>query len=239
TEEEKKFWYQKFTLKGRMFFPELLEPKVGSNGRLKYELLFGCKYNEPANQAEIQRIGQFLMQAKQKYHATIPDQFWGNPVKKFDTYIRQDGKPNHEFLRDCYFFNASSGKDMPPIVVNSMRQPVIDKAEVYSGRNCVVNISFWLNDGGKDGTGKKGVGVNISAVMLLDGGEKEGGQAQVNINEVFGAFANDMGMNNQPMPYSGQPQAQPTQPQATQQTYNPSTAQGWNPNGQGNNGGFI
>lgn len=233
-EQEKAFWYQRFTLEGRMFYPDLLEPKASKNGgALRYGLMFACKMG--SNPQEIAKIGAFLQQAKGQYHSNIPDQFWNNPVKRFDTYQRTDGRANHEFLRDCYFINLSTGLDMPPQVVNSARQPVMDKAEVYSGRNCVISLTFWLNNGGKDGTGKKGVGANINAVMLMNGGDKEGGSVAINVNEVFGNFAQDMGIK---APAYGAPAYGAQQPQQQGQ------APAWPPtnnqsnNGQ-NNGGLI
>lgn len=185
-DQEKAFWYQRFTLEGRIFYPDLLEPKAGTNGKLKFGTLFAWKMG--SNQQETARIGAFLAKVKQDYFPTIPEQFFVNPVKRFDTYLRQDGRPNHEFLRDCYWLNASSGADIPPMIVNSARQPVIDKAEVYSGRNAVINITFWKNSGDK-----KGAGVNVNAVMLMPGGNKEGGSVQINVNDIFGSFAKDMG----------------------------------------------
>lgn len=257
TEKDKAFWYQKFTLEGRIFYPDLLEPKAGTNGKLKFSCMFAFKIG--TNPAELAKVASFLQQAKGDYFPSIPMQFFVNPLKRFDTYQRMDGKPNHEFLRDHYWLNLSSGVDFPPPVVNKMRQPIMDKVEVYSGRNAVINLTFYKID-----NDKKGVGTNVNAVMLLDGGEKEGGASVgVNINEVFGSFAQDMSIQSQPMG-NGYPPAPPVtppnfaseqrgigqnaqipaypsnSPHAPQQPYNPNANPGWNPNGQGNNGGgFI
>lgn len=219
SEQEKAFWYQRFTVEGRIFYPDLLEPKAKEGQREKYGCLFAWKMG--SNPAVTQAIGQFLAQAKQNYFPTVPQQYFVNPCKRFDTYQRMDGKPNAEFLRDCYWMNLSSGKDFPPQVVDKMRQKIIDKAEVYSGRNAVVSISFYKID-----NDKKGVGVNINAVMLMDGGNKEGGAAAPDVNELFGQFAADMGVSHAP----AQPAPAPAQEQPA-----------WPPQGNTNNGmgGFI
>ncbi|RPJ72987.1 MAG: hypothetical protein EHM20_12920, partial [Alphaproteobacteria bacterium] len=64
--EEQKFWYQTFMLEGRMFFPALLEPKAGTNGKLRYETQFAWKHN--SNQAEMAKINAFLNQVKAQYY---------------------------------------------------------------------------------------------------------------------------------------------------------------------------
>lgn len=189
TEQEKQLWYQNFTLQGRIFYPNLLQPEASRNGagRVMYSTMFSWKFN--SNDAETKRLGAFLGTVKSQYFPTIPDLYFLNPVKKWGSYQRQDGKPNPEFLKDSYWINLSSGVDFPPTIVDKHRNPVIEKAELYSGRNAVVSISFYKID--KE---KKGAGANIKAVMLLDGGDKEGGSVSLNINEVFGAFAQDMGV---------------------------------------------
>ena len=170
TEEEKKFWYQEFTLKGRILHPNLLEAKANSSGRM----LFGTQFawHQSENQAELAKINAFVAQAKAKYHALIPDVYFSYPIKHFNTYVKTNGQPNAEYLRDHYWLNASSGADRQPMIVNAQLKPVVDRAEVYSGRNAVIRITFWNNIGGKDGTGKKGISVNVKAVMLQSGGEE-------------------------------------------------------------------
>lgn len=241
-EKEKAFWYQRFTLEGRVFYPNLIEPKANDAGVLKFGCLFAWK--QGSNQNETQRIGQFLAQAKAENFATIPDAYFVNPCKKWETHQRMDGKPNAEFLRGHYWLNLSSGLQYPPPIINKQMQKVIDKAEVYSGRNCVVNISFYKID-----NNKKGVGTNILGIMLTEGGEKEGGSAELNIQEVFGSFAQDM---NRAQPPQGQ-QWQGQQPAAAPQGHQPwvgqqqpvaAPNQPWQPNGNpynpnGNGNGLI
>lgn len=205
TEQEKALWYQKFTLQGRIFYPTLLQPEANRNGRVQYSTLFAWKFN--SNDAETKRIGAFLAQIKAQYFPSIPDLYFLNPVKKWGQYVRQDGRPNHEFLKDSYWINLSSGVDFPPTIVDKFRNQVVDKAEVYSGRNAVVSLSFYKTD--KE---KKGAGANLNAVMLLDGGDKEGGSVSINLNEVFGAFAQDMGVQT-PSVNTGMPQAPVWPPQ--------------------------
>ena len=219
TDEEKKFWYQNFTLKGRILHPNLLEAKPsGNSGRLAFSTMFA--WHESENQAEMAKINAFVAQAKAKYHPNIPDLYFSYPVKHFNTYVKQNGQPNPEYLRAHHWLNASSGVDMKPQLVDQQLKPVMSAAEVYSGRNAVISISFWNNTGGKDGTGKKGISVNVSAVMLMPGGEEIKGASDIDVNAVFGQFAKDMShiMPAQPAPQQ-QYQAPQQQYQAPQQQY--------------------
>lgn len=184
-EDLKQFWRKSFTLQGRIFYPNLLKPSVNKNGRATFNVMFAWKID--SNAATMKEISDFLGKAKQTFHPNVPMQFFANPLKRFDTYVRQDGKPNAAFLKDCYWLNASSGAELPPPIVDQTRQPVMSESEVYSGRNAVVNISFWNID--KE---KKGIGVNLNAVMLMPGGEKEAGAGAVNIDQIFGSFSQDM-----------------------------------------------
>lgn len=242
SDEEKKFLFQGFTFQGRMFFPELLTPKPDDNGRLKFGL--ACAWGYQENPAEMARFNQFWEAVKGRYFQSFNPLALVNPIKRDDTYFRKDGKPNHKFYKDCFWMNPSSGKDyQPQIVSHPTLQPCLDPAEIYSGRNVVIQVSFYLMEGPK----QFGLGVNINAVMLMPGGEREtGGAAPIDIASVFGSFAGDMNrqfqgqqpapqQNFQAPPQQQQQQWNPNQQAAApqQQAYNPQQGHGYNPN-QGN-----
>lgn len=232
-----------YTLKGRILFPNLLVAKKGpkADDREKFDVQFVWKNTE--NTAVMAEINQFLMQMTNAVHAGLNPAALVNPFKKFETYLRQDGKPNAEHLRDCIWINPSSGKDYPPQVVKQTQMGLVnltpnDEAEVYSGRNAAINISFYVIQP-KQGvaSGKRGFGLNFNAVMLLDGGEHMGGaRAPVDTAAIFGGFAQDMGM-----PQAAQT-VQHTQTQYAQQTVAQNTAPAWPPTNNtapGNGGGFV
>jgi len=229
TEQEKQFFKQSFTLQGRVFHPVLLSPRAKrENEQPKFSVMFAWLKNSQVNAETMQKITQFLEAAKQTFHPGIPRII--EPIKDFDTYQREDGKGNPEYVRGHFWVNASSGEKFQPVVVDQARQPVMNEADIYSGRNAVMNITFYNMNGQKGG--KRGIGVNISAVMLLEGGAAEGGAAQVDPNTVFGNFQADMGLaqqGNTSMAQNGQvaPQA-PAQnnpyqaaPQAPAPQHNP------------------
>ena len=221
TEQEKAFWYQSFTLRGRIFFPYLITPKVVVGKAPRYGAMFAFKPEE--NQVETAKIKVFLNQVFATYYPTIPEQFRANPLKDFNTYQRTDGKPNAEYLRGHMWLDGSSGEDRRPELIGPDLKPVMSAAEVYSGRNAAVQINFWHNTGGKEGTGKKGAGCNLNGVMLMPGGANESGTVQININEVFGSFASEMNIQAPPPA-----QQNFQQPPAQQNFQQPPAQQQWN-----------
>ena len=182
------FYSKKFTLKGRMFYPKLVTPEANDRGQLKYNMLFAWDINDGSQNAISQSINEFLMTAKQKFAPTIPAEHFNIPVKKWGVYQRMDGKPVHGFLENSFWLNASSGEQFPPVVVDGQQQPVVNPAEIYSGRNVLFNFSFYMYSA----NGKNGIATNIGAVMLQEGGDKEAGSGAVNLNDAFGSFQNDM-----------------------------------------------
>lgn len=241
-EQEKEFFRSKtFTLKGRILHPALLKPEPNKEGtKVNYNAM--CVFRPEENQQVLQELGAFISQCYNTFTPGFPMQNWVNPLKKFETYVRQDGRPNAEYLRGCYWFNAATGKDVPPVVCKQGPMGMInlteaDAAEVYSGRNAVFNISFY-----RIRKNKTGLSTNINAVLLLEGGEKIAGGGSVDPSRIFGAFAQDMGL-----PQAAQfPGAVPGTTMQTQQPVQQQTAQPqqpvWPPqaapaNNNGNNGG--
>ena len=90
----KSYFYDKvFSIQGRVFYPNLLEPKQGTHpgSRLKYSCVIAWKIG--TNQSTTEQLGAFLAQAKQTFFPTVPDQYFVNPIKKYGVYQRTDGKP--------------------------------------------------------------------------------------------------------------------------------------------------
>ena len=190
-DQAKELFRKSFTLQGRIFYANLLKPTTNKNGRSTFNTMFAWKIG--SNDVVMKELNAFLQTVKTQLHPSVPMQFFINPLKRYDSYVRQDGKPNAAFLKDCYWINAQSGVEVPPPIVDQTRQPIIDEAEVYSGRNAVINISFYNID--KE---KKGIGVNVNAVMLMPGGDREGGAGAVNLDQVFGGFASSMATDTPP-----------------------------------------
>lgn len=201
------FYDNTFTLKGRIFHPNLLSTRqrTSPKGTVRdvFDVQFAWNPNDPANRVAYQQLLQFMETQKGICFPGIDPRALVVPIKSSNVpgwpeYQRTDFKPNASYLNGHHWINAETGKDQAPRVVFQNQQDVLQEAEVYSGRNAIVNFQLYpmLMDP-QDRNKKIGFGVNLNAVMLLEGGEREGGKTQVDVNKVFGGFAQDMGMQPQ------------------------------------------
>ena len=215
SEEQKQFFSQNFTIPCRIMHPKLLTAvsRPAAPGQAQkapqYGVMAVWSKSDPKAAQVTANLKQFLDAAFAKYHSGIDKRVLIDPLKDYDTYLRTDGKPNPDYTQGCHWVNANSGEKFAPVVVDKMQQPVIMESLIYSGMNALVNISFYNMDGATGG--KRGIGVNINAVMLQDGGDRVVSQHTPDINQIFGGFQADMGMAQQPV------QAQPMQQQPVQQ----------------------
>lgn len=183
SQEERNFFKETFTIKGRIFHPALLQPAADKTNPQKapqYKVM-AC-FLPQDNVQELQRLQQFLERAKSQFYD--PQTQWSvnggygavYPIKDFNTYRRQNGQPMDEMYRGMLWINAASGQTMqPPTFRSGMNgEPVqctqFDAAEIYSGRNALIQISFY-----RISTNKSGFSANLNGVFLLDGGKAEGG----------------------------------------------------------------
>lgn len=199
------FYKTSFTLKGRIFHPNLTQPRTKTNAttgktREVFDVMFAWNPADPANAQAMQHLLGFMNQMSGQCFPGVDPRALVIPIKAshvqgWPEYQRNDYKPNADYLHGHHWINAETGKDMPPTVVNQQRQAVISDAEIYSGRNAVCNFQLYPMLMDPTNRQKKiGFGVNLNAIMLLEGGEREGGRATVDVNSVFGGFAQDMGM---------------------------------------------
>lgn len=220
TDEQRAVINQKFTLKGRILHPNLL--KLKKKNKPEDRDIFDVQFvwNPMENGQATQNILQWIQQATSVFHQGINPIALINPLKAsgvqgFPEYVRQDGRPNQSYLQGCLWVNASTGREFPPQVVKSVpgmglvRLTENDNAEVYSGRNAAITISFYpiIPKPGAVNQ-KRGFSVNVDAVLILDGGEVIQGSAAVDVNAAFGSFVQDMGMTPN---FGGFGQAQPAQ----------------------------
>ena len=80
-------------------------------------------------------------------------------------------RPDDEAYAGCYFINANSAS--APGIVDSDRQPVIDRSEVYSGVYGRASINFYAFNS----NGNKGIACGLNNLQLIRAGEPLGGKA--------------------------------------------------------------
>jgi len=239
-EQKKEFFNTRFSIKGNIHYTRALftamaskeDLKKNPNAPKKFSTVLSWNPQDPTNAQTLQAMNAFMAKAKQEFNPMVPDQYYVWPVKNYATYRRQDGKEAAAFLQGKSWINLSSGEKFRPKVVDVNKQDIIDESVAYSGVEAIVSFSFY-DMGAGNATSKKGLGVNIIAVMILGGGTPDPiGEFNVNLDEVFGQFANmsapigqGYGQPQAPQqayqaPQQQQPQYAPAQPQyAPQEQY--------------------
>lgn len=81
---------------------------------------------------------------------------------------RDSGEPYGEECKGCYVITVSSKQK--PVIVDNMRNPITDPAEVYSGCYGRASINFY----GYNQAGKKGVSAGLLSIQKLHDGEPFG-----------------------------------------------------------------
>lgn len=82
--------------------------------------------------------------------------------------MRDSGEPYGEECKGCYVITVSSKQK--PVIVDAMRNPVVDPGEVYSGCYGRAAINFY----GYNSNGKKGISAGLLSIQKLHDGEPFG-----------------------------------------------------------------
>ena len=184
----KEFFYNKsFTIRGRLLKPSLTKTVLNQNGtRQVYESGLMWQPDDEKSMEIAKQVMQLCKEFKDKYCPN--NNAFMMPIKNYNTYRKKDGQEAAEFLKGHFWLNASTGADFPPRIVDSEGQDVIDDSLIHAGRNALLHFSLYPFSV----RGNEGVSINLRAVKLLKGGEAVGGNANINVDEAFGDFKEDM-----------------------------------------------
>lgn len=132
---------------------------------------------------------------------------WGGvkpPIVKNPLYdgdgVRPSGEPFGEECKGHMVMTASSKEQ--PSIVDLQVQPILNRADVYSGCYARVSINFFAYAS----NGNKGIGCGLNAVQKLEDGEALAGR--VSAQEAFGGANTYAGIPAQ-APQYGMPQQAP------------------------------
>ena len=81
-------------------------------------------------------------------------------------------RPDDEAYADSYFINANSGT--APGIVDTDRQPILDRSEVYSGVYGRASINFYAFNS----NGNKGIACGLNNLQKIKDGEPLGGKSR-------------------------------------------------------------
>lgn len=175
----------------RISFANLFEPrKAQSPGQAAK---YGCSLLIPkAAKETYAKILAALEETKQNYKAANPKAAWiNNP--KITLYDGDGLRPGgEEFGPECkghWVLSTSSSRQ--PVVVDHMKQPILDHNLVYSGCFGMAVINFYAYDT----AGNKGIACGINGFMKTMDGEKLGGGGVSN-SDWDNVAANDLALLN-------------------------------------------
>ena len=81
-------------------------------------------------------------------------------------------RPNDETYKDSYFINANSAT--APGIVDAVRQPILERSEVYSGVYGRASINFYAFNS----NGNKGIACGLNNLQKISDGEPLGGKTR-------------------------------------------------------------
>lgn len=100
------------------------------------------------------------------------------PLSAIKTPLRDgdEERPDDPAYEDSYFINANS--TTAPGIVDAARQPIIDRAEVYSGVYGRASISFYAFNS----NGNRGIACGLNNLQKIADGEPLGGKSRAEID---------------------------------------------------------
>ena len=172
------------TGKARLSYANLFTPKAAKGSdKLKYSVSVIIPKTDTAT---IAKVNKAIAYAKEQGKSSK----WNGVIPKKLVEPLHDGDIDREddaAYANSYYFNAKS--DRPPIVIDRMKNEILDPLEVYSGCYARVNVSFYPYNF----DGNKGVAVGLNAVQKIADGEPLGG-GSVDVDAAFGDLDDEEGL---------------------------------------------
>lgn len=139
----------------RLSYANIWEPKLvqgDTDGKMRYSASLIISKDDTKT---IKAINKAIEEAKVEGKAKLASKNGAIP-KNIKLPLRDGDEdcPDDDAYAGCYFLNANASADHPPKIVDRRVEPVMDRAEVYSG--CYANVSvtfFAFNTKGNVGIG--------------------------------------------------------------------------------------
>lgn len=152
----------------RLSYANLLEPKSVGGGTPKYGVsLIIPKSDTKLIEAVNSAVEAAIMEGQSKFGGKVPNRnSLKLPLRDGDT-----DRPDDEAYANSYFVNANS--ITPPEIVDKDLNPILDRAEIYSGMYARVSISFYAFNT----NGNRGIACGLGNVQKIRDGEPLGGRS--------------------------------------------------------------
>ena len=152
------------------------KPKPGELPKFSTQVVISKK------SPQLKMIDKAMRAAAAEHPATKGEDYDTLDLILRDGDNKKENKKGYEYLKGCYFFNASCGEKYPPQVVGT-RKVVVDEAtgkmglerlterDIKSGDYGAVTVNFF----GYEANGKKGVAAGLRNMQKLRSGESLAG----------------------------------------------------------------
>lgn len=154
------------TGKVRLSYANIWEPRANQDGKERYSCsIIIPKTDTKTIDAINKAVQDAIHEGQTKFGGKIPPLgALKLPLRDGDTDRFDD--PNYA---DAYFVNANS--TTPPQIVDLQVQPILDRAEVYSGCYARVSLQFYAFNN----SGNRGVACGLGNIQKIADGEPLGG----------------------------------------------------------------
>ena len=157
------------TGRARLSYANLTRPAAREGQDPKYSVTILVPKTDVATKSRIDAAIEAAKQAGEKIWKGRPP-IIAIPVHDGDGARPSDGMPFGPECRGHWVFTASCKADRRPEVVDSMKNPIIDASQIYSGMYGRGSVNFFPYNQ----SGKKGVGCGLNNVQKLADGEPLG-----------------------------------------------------------------
>ena len=155
----------------RWSYANIWDPKAIDGGKPKYSVSLIISKDDKAT---IDKIKAAIQAAYEEGQSKLKGNGKSVPPLSAIKNPLRDGdieKPDDEAYAGCYFVNANSST--APGVVDTDRQPIIERSEVYSGVYGRASINFYAFNV----NGNKGIACGLNNLQKIRDGEPLGGKA--------------------------------------------------------------
>lgn len=216
------------TGRARLSYANLTRPAGREGQEPKYSVTVLVPKTDVATMQRINAAIEAATKAGEKLWGGRPPRV-SAPVHDGDGQRPSDGMPFGPECKGHFVFTASCKQDRKPEIVDTMKNPIIDASQIYSGMYGRVSVNFFPYYQ----AGKKGVGCGLNNVQKLADGEPLG--SRTTAEDDFDAVPEAQAAHQQYAAPVYQAPVQQPQYQQPPQGYPQQNPQGqWVPNGQVN-----
>lgn len=166
------------TGKVRLSYANVWEPRLNDQGKEKYSVSIIIPKSDKKTLGAIKKaVDAAVANGVEKHGAKV---FGNRAALKLPLRDGDVDRPDDPAYEDSYFLNASTGQ--APQIVDQAVNPILDRAEVYSGCYARVSINFYPYDV----NGNRGVAAGLGNIQKMGDGEPLGGSTPASAE--FGAL---------------------------------------------------